>query len=202
MVGSDTPSNALAAHGPSHDRLMLVLAEYKGHRLLDIRRWYFPAGSREWRPTQKGISLTRDAYEFVLKTIQQDETKIQRHFAGSDDTHLRAAAAQEQQANCAQKARFGSRDFEIETGSWSGQDFFRLEGRGATDVLCINERHPVGKALLQDGPPAFIATMLIALGRACRLMDGGADGQRAEALELLMANWGFVLRQYLQEATR
>jgi hypothetical protein len=202
VTQADGLEDVLAAHGRQKDRLVVRLSEYQGHRLLDIRRWYVTAGSKEWKPTTKGISLTRDAFEFVLTALQADEKVIHKHFAGEDDTHLRAGIERDRQAKSAERAGFGAKPYAVQAEEWSGPEFFRLDGQGAKDILLINGRHVVGKALLDAGPPEVVALLLLSFGRACRLADGGTNSEASETLELLSANWGFILRQYLAEPRR
>jgi hypothetical protein len=203
MTLSEGLQNVLAAHGSKKNRLVVQLTEYEGQRLLNIRRWFVRESTGHWTPTTKGISLTRDGFEFTLKAIRDSERDIHAWFAADDDEHIRLRSDNERQAQRAKDAGFAARPYEVSVDEWDGPEFFRVEGSGRNDVLVLNRKHPVGTSLTAEGRPSdIVALMLLAFGRACRLADGGDDGAAADALELLTANWGFILKRYLSEAQK
>jgi hypothetical protein len=45
------------SNGGGDQELRLSLEEYKGHKFVDIRRWYLDKASETMKATQKGITL-------------------------------------------------------------------------------------------------------------------------------------------------
>jgi hypothetical protein len=189
---------ALAVFGKKRELIVVRLREYKGHRLLDVRRWYRKNGT-EWAPTSKGIALNRDGFEFLARVFETEETRIQSYFSGEDDTHLRVRDEHESQRQSYKEAAYSARPYDIGAEEWSGPSFFRLDGMGAKDRLVLNSKHPVGKALLARGLDETLKHLLVSFGRACRLVDGGVEGEMSDQLDLLQANWAFILREYIGE---
>jgi hypothetical protein len=70
--------------------VIVSVNEYKGHVLLDVRPWYYPAGSNELAPTGKGISLT------IQKGHELDDilTHLRYHVLDIAPRQSRVAAAE------------------------------------------------------------------------------------------------------------
>lgn len=43
--------------------------EFKGHRFVDLRVWYLPKDSEEYRPTGKGVAINPDALGRVIAAL-------------------------------------------------------------------------------------------------------------------------------------
>lgn len=198
MTDIEGLQNVIAAHGSTRNRLVIQLGEFEGRRLLNIRRWYVDSATRTWTPTRKGLSLQRDAFEFALRAVRDNEAAIQQWLSSEVDIPSKDRLDRERQVQLAAESGFASRPYEVKVEEWGAPQFFRVDGAGGKDVLVFNRSHPVGRRLADLGArlPDGLATMLLAFGRACRLVDGGADCALSDTLELLSANWGFILQQY------
>ena len=56
--------------------------EYNGHLLVDVRVYYLPSGTEEWKPTRKGISIRRDLLGQVVDTMRQLQEGVDGGEAG------------------------------------------------------------------------------------------------------------------------
>ncbi|KAK9325004.1 transcriptional Coactivator p15-domain-containing protein [Lipomyces orientalis] len=75
-------------------RKRLIVRDFKGTPLIDIREFYSkanPDGSEVWLPGRKGISLTIDVWEAVVAHIGDIENAIQKLTQGEIDTNGEAA---------------------------------------------------------------------------------------------------------------
>ncbi len=57
------------------DKIIVTVKEFKGKQYIDIRT-YFENDAGEWIPTKKGISLTPENLDDVIKILQQAKKKI------------------------------------------------------------------------------------------------------------------------------
>ena len=68
---TDDNGEVLIEDGPDNKRLRIALRKFKGTPLLDVRYWYLDKKAQEFKPTGKGISLTRANY-LGLRSIAVD----------------------------------------------------------------------------------------------------------------------------------
>jgi hypothetical protein len=77
--------------------LRVARTEHKGRSLVDVRRWFLPKDTNEWRPTKKGASLSDAEIPGVLQAMREILTEAEAHliddhsipvFSDSDDTTL------------------------------------------------------------------------------------------------------------------
>jgi len=59
-------------------RLVVGLEQYKGRWYLDVRNWYRPEGSQEYKRTRKGIRLNRELLELILPYLETARAEIER----------------------------------------------------------------------------------------------------------------------------
>ncbi|HAX18565.1 MAG TPA: transcriptional regulator [Actinobacteria bacterium] len=57
------------------DRIIVSLTEFKGRQYVDIRT-YFENQEGEWIPTKKGISLTPENLDDMIKFLEEAKKKI------------------------------------------------------------------------------------------------------------------------------
>ena len=54
------------------DKLVISAVQNdKGHRFVDVRKWYYDASQNEWRPSGKGITIPEDLAEMVGDDIHR-----------------------------------------------------------------------------------------------------------------------------------
>jgi hypothetical protein len=57
------------------DKIIITLKEFKGKQYIDIRT-YFENQEGEWIPTKKGISLTPDNVDDLIKFLNEAKQKV------------------------------------------------------------------------------------------------------------------------------
>lgn len=53
------------------EKFIIAEREYHGHELLDCRLYYLDQKSKEYRPTSKGLALTRRRWAELLPLLNQ-----------------------------------------------------------------------------------------------------------------------------------
>jgi hypothetical protein len=76
MAQSKTADRVLAEDGPPRKRLVLKLTHFEESRLLDLRYWYQDKKTSEFRPTGKGVSLTRKNFLCLKETVERRSEEI------------------------------------------------------------------------------------------------------------------------------
>lgn len=197
MENDELLAGAIAAHGGERNRLVVLLSEYEGRRILDLRRWYTDAKTSAWTPTKKGVSLTYDAFTVVVRALQDNEERIRDWLSASATADGLVREGREAQVKASAAVSYARRPFDVIVESWAGPDFFRVDAKGGADTLVLNSRHPGSTPLIGDATLlATVAPYLISFSRAQRLADSAGHGPTADALALLSANWALLLRQY------
>lgn len=51
------------------EKFVVEAKEFKGKHFVDVRIYYLEKNSEEWKPTKKGITLTTNTYEPLMKLI-------------------------------------------------------------------------------------------------------------------------------------
>ncbi len=59
----------------STERIRVSIAEYKGYTFLDVRV-YYEDDNGEWRPTKKGITVSKDNIEPLVKLLTEGKKKL------------------------------------------------------------------------------------------------------------------------------
>ena len=55
----------------SREQVHVRLKSYEGHPIIDIRVWYQDRQTEEWKPTQKGVSVSTELYDALSQAIGQ-----------------------------------------------------------------------------------------------------------------------------------
>jgi hypothetical protein len=59
----------------STERIRVSISEYRGYTFLDVRV-YYEDDSGEWRPTKKGITVSKDNIESLIKLLNEGKKKL------------------------------------------------------------------------------------------------------------------------------
>ena len=55
------------------EEVHVQITEYKGHKLIDLRVFYYPEGEEEPKPTKKGISISTELFPELKRSILEME---------------------------------------------------------------------------------------------------------------------------------
>lgn len=59
----------------STEKIRVSISEYKGYKFLDVRI-YYEDDTGEWKPTKKGIAISKDNLEPLIKLLNESKKKF------------------------------------------------------------------------------------------------------------------------------
>ncbi len=141
-------SRYLAEDGPKNKHLVIQLSEYENNRFLDLRYFYFDKKDQEYKPTRKGISLTRSNYLMVKKVVEKNHEQVMDWLGvGYVPEHVeKYQHDQEAQADKIRSKVLGNIELYFEEEK-RDPSFFRVEYLGGANRLYINTGHVKGKEI-------------------------------------------------------
>lgn len=57
------------------EKIRVSISEYKGHKFIDVRV-YFEDDSGEWKPTKKGITVSKDNVDKLVELLNEGKKKL------------------------------------------------------------------------------------------------------------------------------
>lgn len=202
----DSIEGALAATGNRNSVLVVQTSEYKQQRLLNIRRWYIDKRSGEWCPTRKGISVTENAYRFLRTTLNENDTAIQDWFSEAPNMmDLGGAIGSSSQVMTHPIPKNST--LVVRAGDWSGPEMSRMEVLGSKHTMTINERHAVGRAILEvirnsadesivDPAVSALLHFLAAFERLPLMFEEHQKWPAGELIDTIRWNIGLTMRGF------
>lgn len=191
----------LGETGPPHRRLTATLCEYGGSRLLDLRVWYLEKKTKEYRRTRKGLSLTRDNFQFLHELFSG---KFEQIASWLDVSYVPEEAAikreRDEAALLRSERQLGDIRHRIFAGH-KGAPFAHVSGQGGETVVDFNATHPfISTGLCSSDSDSrcrdrerFLAVLLAGFSRACESLSD-ASAVKADALfEALLEEWSAIL---------
>ena len=200
MSDNDT---ILIEDGPPSKRLFVRLTEYKGTRTLDLRFWYQDKKTEEYRPSNKGISLTRKNYLTARDSFATKHEQIMDHLGvgyvpkGVTEYDVR------QDAHGEEVKRSGG-PFTVGHDAHAGR-FFRVSHEGAVESILFSGDHPLDKTLERLGASGcaredldqLVGALLSAYTRAKTSVEGSSTSDASLLLDQLEHNWSEILAKTL-----
>lgn len=204
---------AIAATSGKKNRLVISLDFFKGVKFFSVRQW-FVNKQNEWCPTQKGVSLTRERFDFLLRTIRDHDEEINKWFQDEDATYREVLKAHKTALKDGERAMFKKRSYECDKASWRSPEMFRVEAKGGQDKLILNIDHPFVQTLLETAnvsdslsaasekaaPLQMVEILLLSFARTQRLFEEGQEMDQETFFEIVMTNWGLLAQRYLDQS--
>ena len=85
-------TEALVEDGPDRKKFRVVLDNYEGRNLLNIRYWYKDKSSGEFKPTRQGITITASNYLAFKSVISLHDEEVINHLNSGSQSGCGAAA--------------------------------------------------------------------------------------------------------------
>lgn len=204
---------AIAATSGKKNRLVISLDFFRGAKLFSIRQW-FVNKQDEWCPTQKGVSLTKEKFDFLLRAIRDHDEEIYKWFQNDDITHREVLKAHNTALKDGERAMFKKRPYDCDKASWRSPEMFRVEAEGGQDKLVLNIDHPFVKVLLETAHVSnsssatsekavllqMVEILLLSFSRTQRLFEEGQEMDQETFFEIIMTNWGLLAQRYLDQS--
>jgi len=202
MIKEDLLSNALVVAGSQKQPFVVSYNNYKGRRLLDVRKYYTVKKTGEVKPTQKGVALNKLQFEVLSNLLQEKSDEIENWFKVEDSEKSAELRALEISRLSTPKAK-------IEFESWAGLEMFKYLRNGKDSVLLLNSKHPWVKEFQSQFETesnstnplnTLIVSLLDAFFRSVSLIDPKNENA-SEILETLIGNWSIFAKKGRQESS-
>ena len=185
----------LAQIGAEDSPLMIKLDEYKGRRLVDVRRYYKDKKTKNFLPTRKGLSLTIGTFSSLEEIAYKFGKDIKEWLSSANSNGLemvRRSEAVEKNSEFAQ-------DFEIKFDSWRGNSFFSVKSEGSKNVVTFNTFNAFveGTKSKKNHDEIFysMAAVIVTFKRAAYRFDDD-DFNYESLFSSLEYEWGNLLKHY------
>jgi hypothetical protein len=200
---TDESAIILFEDGRDSKKLRVMLREFKGTPLLDMRYWYLDKKTKELKATSKGISLTRINY-LGMRTVAVDyhDTVMEYLDVGSlavshpgDKIKISELKARQQQP---------IKDVQVEFSSLKpSSKLYEVEHRGSKAIVTLNKNHPLTSNLssknMTDG------TELETIGKLILAIDLSLMNSRGDELtspRIIAEQFEYDLSNYVRRLSR
>jgi hypothetical protein len=183
---------------------VVALSEFKGHRLLDVRRFYVEKDSKNLLPTKKGISLNAALAKEIKDSLNANWEAIEEWLmSGSSSAYDSVERAMVDRTNAIESESTKARPIEVRNASSKSAEFFAVESAGGIEQLTFNQKHPFfsridanGEAFKDSNSPLNL--ILVAYHRAKLRFAGEIEANAEEFFGLFEHEWGLLLKNYCE----
>lgn len=207
MRNASGAERVLVEDGPPAKRLVVQLKNFEATRLLDMRYWYQDKKSGEFRPTAKGVSLTRKNFLTLKRVVDEQSEEI------LDWLSLSYVPAHVTEYEARQDAKLDElrntappMEVSVEANRRSSA-FFEVRHEGGKAEVVLNEAHPFISAFLDAASRGDAAATRELLAKLLLCHDRAADGLAHAAtthasvlLDQLEFDWGQMLKSSVKDA--
>jgi len=200
---TDDSEIVLFEDGRDSKRLRVMLREFKGTPLLDMRYWYRDKKTEEMKATGKGISLTRVNY-LGMRTVAVDhhDTVMEYLDVGSLPVTHRGDQIQISEQSARQQQPIQSTEIEIAPLKPSSR-LYEVEHRGSTAIVTLNKNHPFTASLSRD--KMTDGHELEAIGKMILAIDLSLMNSRGDELtspRIISDQFEYDLSKYIRRLSR
>lgn len=190
--------------GSLSNPLIMSLVVYKGHRLLDIRKYFIDKKSKEAKPTRKGVSLNAKLVRQIQDAITENANTIFEWLErGGNSALTEVERSMMNRTNAMEEEALKPRPFRVKEGEWKGAECFTFESNGGEDHVALNTKHPFYRKLncsraTDANTCAPIILMLAAYNHAKMRFSGEIESDAEDFFKLFEHEWGLLLKNYCQ----
>ena len=174
--------------------LQIRFSEYEGNKLLDVRKYYKDKKTKEYKPTRKGISLSRLQFEAINNAFNSRYEDIEDWL--STPAHDKSI-----ELNALDENIHSTEDITVKFSSWRGLEPFNFVCDGADNTLHMNISNAWVENLfneLSEGQSSSsnLATLGLIIGffQSTNLLDTRNEVVK-EFLDTIIGNWGICSRK-------
>lgn len=175
---------------------MITLDEFKGRRIVDIRRYFTDKETKELVPTKKGLSLTAGSFNALEELAYKFGKDIKSWLGGVTNTSTQNLI---NRSNAAEKNASIYQDFEIHFDTWRGNSFFSITNEGNRNIVTFNNHHPFIEDIKTRADASAtlkcVASLVVTFKRASYRFDD-VDSNYDVLFHSLENEWGSLLRNY------
>lgn len=202
MEPSETDRKVLAEDGPPSKRLVIQLSQIEDNRFLDLRYWYQDKKTGEFRPTAKGVALTRKNY-LVIKRLVDEKSESILDWLNLSYVPEHVLAYDNRQAATAAELQYSIPNAEVSVETNSRMpSFFEVRSEGGAAEVALNDAHPFTSSFLEaidDGDPSrarqLLAQLLLCHERARNGLMASPSVHASVLLDQLDFDWSQMLKK-------
>lgn len=202
MVERRDADRVLAEEGLPSKRLVLKLTHFEESRLLDIRYWYLDKKTSEFRPTSKGIALTRRNFLCLRDTVEHRSEQILDWLSISYvPEHVTDYEIRQEKTNADLDLESPKVEIDLQMEPREAS-FFHVTRAGGEAKVTLNTAHPFVGALteaLQANDSTrlteLLARLLLCHAQAAHSLSDSPATHADVLLDQLDHNWSRLLRR-------
>ncbi len=207
-------SKDVATFGSKKSPVVVRLDEYKGRRIVDIRKYFSDKKSKELRPTKKGISLAENNFREITELIGDKGGSILEWLSsGGDEIKKQVESDMLARSIAAEEAAREKRRYSSKVCKFRGSQIAEYHAEGGVDRITLNENHPFcgqitslveviknlpdsdGQILLCN----FVSQLLISYYRSIARFDDENKYRTSDLSALIEYEWGIILNNYYKK---
>lgn len=182
--------------GPPSNPIIIRVTEFEGHRLLDIRKYFIESGSKQLKPTRKGISLNARAFSEIAELLRELGSEIRAWLEQrSRDTKSTVVSDMQARADANESEARRARQYTVHLDSWKGAEFFVSESHGHEDKISLNGAHPFFHNTIGD-EMENVSRLLASYHRTKLRFSGELNVHSEDFFRMFEHEWGLLLRNY------
>lgn len=202
MAEAKSADRVLAEDGPPSKRLVLRLTHFEESRLLDLRYWYKDKKTADFRPTSKGVSLTRKNFLCLKQTVEQRSEEI-LDWLSISYVPEHVAVYEERQVNAGEQLELETPKVEFAAKAAPRDTaFFDVARAGAEAKVTLNTAHPFVERLMEvvndadaAGVRELVAQLLLCHAQAQESLSDSPATHADVLFDQLVYNWSRLLRR-------
>lgn len=194
----------LIEDGPERNRLRVQLTEFRGTPLLQLRFWYKDKETDEFKPTRKGLALSKNNYLAVKSVISDFHDDVMQHLgygakgALSDGDHEEVKASRERQIESVS-------DYQVRIEPLRPvSKLYEMSFEGSVASLVLNSSHPFVSKLEEAGSiqsmTDVISMMLVAVELSRHQSEGADLTAPSVTLEVFLDHFQRILSNLARSA--
>lgn len=195
-------TKALVEDGPDRKKFRVVLDNYEGRNLLNIRYWYKDRGTGEFKPTRQGITITATNYLAFKSVISLHDEEVINHLNSGSQSAEQFSASQKANVEAAAAAQEVTKTELVVQPFRPASEMFKIEYNGGLARVIVNQRHYISEYLELENAPQHVIEMVSKIFVALDLSFFSAgqvkDASGAVVLGMFKQQLGLNITKYLR----
>ena len=195
-------NKVLIEDGPDRKKFRVVLDNFEGRNVLNIRYWYKDKSAGEYKPTRQGITITATNYLAFKSVISQYDGEVISHLNSGSESAKQLASEQRANIDAAAAVREVTKTELVVEPFRPSTEMFKVDYEGGLARVIVNQRHSVSEFLDLENAARHtidtIAKVLVAFDLSYFSASQARDASGAVALGMLKQELGLNISKYLK----
>lgn len=191
----------LVEDGPDRKKFRVILDNFEGRNILNIRYWYKDKVSGEFKPTRQGITITASNYLAFKSVISLHDEEVINHLNSGSQINKEIYSNQKAKTDASVLAKEVTSIELVVEPFRPATDMFRVKYEGGFAQVIVNKRHAISKIFDIENTSSEtinkIAKILIAFDLSLLSASDIKEASGAVVLEALKQEFGLNIIKYL-----